>query len=81
MFSLLKTKEFIKTLQNWFSEKEQLHVITFRLVTYLKRKIGLKKIKEIKSFKNKIPTITELKEVDYIKLKNEGYFDERYIIN
>jgi len=68
-------------LQKWLTEKKQLHVITFRLISYLKKSIGLKKIKEINSFKNKIQTITELKEVDYIKLKNEGYFDERYIID
>ncbi len=64
-----------------FSKKQEVHVITFRLITYLKKQIGLKKIKNIASFKNKIQTITELKESDYIILKNEGYFDERYIIN
>ena len=36
---------------------------------------------EIPSFKNKIQTITRLKEADYQQLKNEGYFDRRYIID
>tara|TARA_Y100000815_G_scaffold40068_1_gene32985 strand:+ start:669 stop:2174 length:1506 start_codon:yes stop_codon:yes gene_type:complete len=68
-------------LQNWLKEKKELHVITFRLIAYLKKNISLQKIKEIDSFKNKLQTITELKETDYIKLNNEGYFDKRYIIN
>ena len=68
-------------LKNWLKEKKELNVITFRLIAYLKKNISLQKIKEIGSFKNKIQTITELKEIDYIKLNNEGYFDKRYIIN
>jgi len=68
-------------LKKWLEEKGQLHVITFRLIAYLKKNIGLLKIKEIDSFKNKLQTITELKETDYIKLNNEGHFDKRYIIN
>jgi predicted GNAT family N-acyltransferase len=68
-------------LENMLNEKGQLHVIIFRLVTYLKNNINLTKIKEVESFKNKLQTITQLKEVDYTKLKNEKYFDERYIIN
>ncbi len=70
-----------KELENWLKEKKELHVITFRLIAYLKNNISLQKIKEIDSFKNKLQTITELKETDYIKLNNEGYFDKRYIIN
>ncbi|XCF05571.1 hypothetical protein ABI125_12660 [Tamlana crocina] len=68
-------------LRNWLEEKKELHVITFRLIAYLKKNISLQKIKQIDSFKNKIQTITELKETDYIELNNEGYFDKRYIIN
>ncbi|WP_233899729.1 PIN domain-containing protein [Tenacibaculum piscium] len=68
-------------LKSWLEEKGQLHVITFRLIAYLHKNINLQKIKEIDSFKNKIQSITELKETDYIKLNNEGYFDKRYIIN
>ncbi|MCD9612251.1 hypothetical protein [Tenacibaculum maritimum] len=47
----------------------------------MQKNISLEKIKKIDSFKNKIQTITELKETDYIKLDNEGHFDQRYIIN
>ncbi|TDS10924.1 hypothetical protein DFQ03_3817 [Maribacter caenipelagi] len=68
-------------LRKWLEEKGELHVITFRLIAYLKKNISLQKIKEIDSFKNKLQTITELKETDYTKLNNEGYFDQRYIIN
>jgi len=59
----------------------KLHVITFRLITYLKKPIKLNKIKTIDSFKNKLQTITRLKEQDYNLIKSNGYFDERYIIN
>ena len=76
-----KTVYSEKKLKKWLSVKGELHVIIFRLITYLKKKIDLPKIKEIDSFRNKIQTITELKEKDYIKLKNEKYFNERYIIN
>lgn len=68
-------------LQNWLIEKKELNVITFRLISYLKKNISLTKIKQIDSFKNKLQTITELKEKDYTKLNDEGYFDKRYIIN
>lgn len=62
-------------------EKKELNVITFRLITYLKKKVKLSKIKEMESFKNKIQTITKISETDYQELKNEGYFDKRYIID
>ncbi|CAA0238974.1 hypothetical protein [Tenacibaculum maritimum] len=68
-------------LREWLEEKGRLHVIIFRLIAYLQKNISLEKIKKIDSFKNKIQTITELKETDYIKLDNEGHFDQRYIIN
>jgi ribosomal protein S18 acetylase RimI-like enzyme len=68
-------------LKEWLEKKGKLHVITFRLIAYLQKNINLVKIKEIDSFKNKIQTITELKETDYIRLNNEGHFDKRYIIN
>lgn len=63
------------------NHKGELHVITFRLITYLTKKIGLSKIKQIDSFRNNIQTITKISESDYQLLKDEGYFDERYIIN
>lgn len=68
-------------LREWLVDKKILHVITFRLIAYLKNNISLQKIKELDSFKNKLQTITELKETDYIRLYNENYFDKRYIIN
>lgn len=64
-----------------FEEKQELNVITFRLITYLKKKIKLPKIKEISSFKNNIQTITKISESDYLQLKNDKYFDQRYIID
>lgn len=68
-------------LKNMLDEKGSLNVIIFRLITYLKEKINLKKIQSLQSFKNKIPTITTISESDYLHLKEEGYFDGRYIIN
>lgn len=70
-----------KDLLDILDEKKQLNVITFRLITYLKKKVKLSKIKQMKSFKNNIQTITKISETDYQELKNEGYFDERYIID
>ncbi len=68
-------------LKEMLAKKSRLHVIIFRLITYMDKKITLTKIKQIDSLKNNIQTITRLKEQDYLRLKNEGYFDERYIIN
>ena len=68
-------------LNEMLHEKGELHVIIFRLISYMEKKISFEKIKKINSFKNKIQTVTELKEKDYLDLKNEGYFDKRYIIN
>lgn len=68
-------------LHEWLLEKKSLHVITFRLITYLKKKIQYRNIQQLDSFKNKLQSITKLKESDYQKLKKDGYFDERYIIN
>lgn len=62
-------------------EKGTLNVITFRLITYLKKKIGLAQIQRLDSFKNKIQTITQISESDYLQLKDKEYFDGRYIIN
>lgn len=74
VFSSDQLKEFIE-------KKGTLNVITFRLITYLRNQIGLTKIQNLESFKNNIQTITKILESDYIKLKKDGHFDERYIIN
>jgi predicted GNAT family N-acyltransferase len=68
-------------LLNMLNEKEKLNVITFRLVTYLRKKVNLPTISKLDSFKNKIQTITRISETDYQTLKNEEYFDRRYIID
>jgi len=68
-------------LRDMLREKGKLHVITFRLISYLKKPITLQDIQVIESFKNKIQTITRIKESDYLKLKENGYFDKCYIIN
>lgn len=68
-------------LEEMLDKSGKLNVIIFRLITYLKNPITLTKIKNIRSFKNKIQTITHLTEDDYKQLKNAGYFDGRYIIN
>ncbi|MGE0077367.1 MAG: GNAT family N-acetyltransferase [Bacteroidales bacterium] len=68
-------------LREMLNDKGKLYVITFRLISYLNKPIKLKEIQMIDSFKNKIQTITRLKEDDYLKLKANGYFDKCYIVN
>lgn len=70
-----------KYLCDLLKDKGELHVITFRLITYMDKKVNLERIKQIDSFRNKLITITELKENDYLELKDEEYFDRRYIID
>lgn len=83
LWNLVKKKTvFTRTqLEEMLQEKNSLHVIIFRLVTYMKNEVNLARIKKIESLKNKIQTITHLKQADYKDLKNEGYFDRRYIID
>ncbi|MDR1680144.1 MAG: EVE domain-containing protein [Prevotellaceae bacterium] len=68
-------------LSEMLQEKGKLHIITFRLIGYLKNPIGINKIKQLGSFKNKIQSITKISENDYNTLKNEEYFDRRYIVD
>ncbi|GHT27844.1 hypothetical protein FACS189432_04990 [Bacteroidia bacterium] len=68
-------------LSEMLQEKKKLHVITFRLIAYLTNPIGLDKITTLKSLKNKIQTITKISEEDYQILKDEKYFDRRYIVD
>lgn len=83
LISLVRNKTVFSNekLADMLDRNGKLHVIIFRLITFLKKTINRKKIEQIGSFKNNLQTITQLKEEDYIELKNEGYFDERYIIN
>jgi arginine repressor len=83
LWNIVKKKTVFsqQQLSEMLQEKGWLHVITFRLITYMDKKIRLQKINEIDSFKNKLQTVTKLNEDDYLILKNEGYFDKRYIIN
>lgn len=75
--TVFSQEELSKMLQ----EKGKLHIITFRLIGYLKTPIGINRIKQLDSFKNKIQSITKISENDYKTLKNEEYFDRRYIVN
>lgn len=61
--------------------KNQVTVMVFRLVYYLNTPINHKMIKTLPSYSNKFQTITTLSEEDYIHLKQNNYFDERFIIN
>ena len=83
LWKLVKKKTVFsqEDLNAMLQQKGKVHIIIFRLITYMDKKIKLPKIKEINSFKNNIQTITRLTETDYLSLKNEGYFDKRYIIN
>jgi predicted RNA-binding protein with PUA-like domain len=68
-------------LQKMLQEKKKLFVIIFRLIGYLNKPIKLDKIQKLESFKNKIQTITKISDNDYNRLKNEEYFDRRYIVD
>ncbi|HLP48232.1 MAG TPA: hypothetical protein VK469_19975 [Candidatus Kapabacteria bacterium] len=56
-------------------------VIIFRLLYYLKTPIEMQTLKELNCFSANFVTITQMPEVEYQKLKQEGRFDERYIVN
>lgn len=51
--TVFSQQDLIKKLD----EKNELNVLTFRLITYLKKKVKLSKIKEMKSFKNNYKNI------------------------
>ena len=56
-------------------------VLIFRLLYYLPKPVPFKKIKTLESYSNNFQTITTLSEKDYINLKQNNYFNERFIIN
>lgn len=71
-----------KELEKIFKESSgTLLVIIFRLIYYLKRPIEMEIIRNLKCFSNKFVTITKIEENDYLYLKKEDFFDERYIID
>gem|GEM_PF-105473 len=93
-FSSINSLEKLKAVvrgKTVFTERElekmykqssgNLLVIIFRLVYYLEKPIELKTIQKLKCFSNNFITITQMGESDYIFLKKEGSFDERYIID
>lgn len=77
-----KTVYSEKQLENIFKESSgNLLMITFRLIYYLKKPIELNTIHHLECFSSKFITIKRMPESDYIYLKKEGFFDERYIID
>ena len=78
-----KTVYSEKQLENIFNEKPSspVLVLIFRLIYYLKKPIELKTLKTLNCFSNKFITITKMPEHDYSYLKEEDFFDERYIID
>ena len=83
LWNLVKKKTVFtrNQLQEMLHKKTSLHVIIFILVTYMEKEVNLTRIKTVDSLKNKIQTITHLKHADYKELKDEGYFDRRYVID
>lgn len=70
-----------KELEKIFKESsENLLVIIFRLIYYLKKPIELHTIHRLECFSSKFVTIKKMPESDYLYLKQEGFFNERYII-
>jgi hypothetical protein len=72
------SKEDLQILSNG---KKDITVLIFRLVHYLPSPISHKEIKTLESYSNNFQTITTLTEKDYNYLKQNKYFDERFIIN
>ena len=72
-----------KELEKIFLSKssESLLVIIFRLIKYLKNPIEVETIRKLECFANRFITITKISEDDYLKLKKEDFFDERYIVD
>jgi rRNA-processing protein FCF1 len=68
-------------LESLVMGKTNVTVLIFRLLYYLEIPIDFKKINTLESYSNKFQTITTLLETDYINLKQNKYFDERFIIN
>jgi hypothetical protein len=76
-----KTVYSDSNIEEMVNGKKEVTVMLFRLLYYLKKPIKQKEIKTLESYSNKFQIITLLKETDYKKLKQNKYFDERYIIN
>lgn len=68
-------------LEQMANGKRDTTVLIFRLLYYLEKPIKFKTIKTLESYTNNFQTITTLTETDYINLKKNKYFDERFIIN
>ncbi len=60
---------------------ERLTIIIFKLIYYLENPVQYTDLRKLQSTRNNIITITRLLESEYRKLKDEGIFDERYIID
>ncbi|WP_289054260.1 hypothetical protein [Carboxylicivirga marina] len=83
LWELVKKKTVFsqQQLHGMLNNKGKLNVIIFRLTNYLDKKISWDRLKKLESSNNNFQTITKLKEEDYRTLKDEGYFDKRYIID
>jgi hypothetical protein len=68
-------------LEQMVNGKRDVTILVFRLLHYLEKPIQFKTIKTLNSYSNKFQTITTLVETDYKYLKQNNYFDERFIIN
>jgi hypothetical protein len=76
-----KTVYTDKDLEQMADGKKDITVLVFRLLYYIEKPIPSKMIKTLESYANKFQTITTLSETDYNRLKQNRYFDERFIIN
>jgi hypothetical protein len=68
-------------LEQMVDGKKAVTVLIFRLLYYLEKPIKFQTIKTLESYNNNFQTITTLAESDYINLKQNKHFDERFIIN
>jgi len=83
IFNLVSKKTVYKEedIKKMIGEGETVTILIFRLMNYLQKPIKFTDISEFVSVKNKIVTITKLRESEYLILKQNNRFDERYIVN
>lgn len=68
-------------LENFFTGRNSVTVLMFRLVTYLDPFLPKNELKKLASWRTHFQTITKLEEEDYAKIKKHGKGMERFIVH
>lgn len=70
-----------ENLENLLAQKGKVMVYQFRYIGSTSKPIRYSRLRTLKAAKTKFVAITNLKDVEYNELKEEGYFDKRYLID